>query len=383
MKKMLLHDETDVRDFARGCTLLGTGGGGLEENGIESLLSELEAGHEIGWVDANEIEDEALTACTFLMGSIAPHTEEVVKEMESYGLNNNTSKYKEKDRLVQAVKELESFTGKKIDAIVPIELGGANTCAGVATAAACGILAVDGDYTGRAIPEIQQTTPYLKDKVLWPVSSVDEWGDVAFIKDAINYRVVEKLGKKISEPAYGLSGDAGFLMSGKDMKDCIIKGDLTKCYNVGKMIREAGESGKDPVSAIIDELDGYLILEGTLTGKETEDKEGYYWGYHTVTGTKNDNGHIAKIWFKNENHACWYDDQVVATSPDSIVVVDAKTGMPYSNPKLAIGMEVAVIAIPAMEFFRTEKGVAILGPKYFGLNIEYIPIEKRIQEIKG
>ena len=69
---------------------------------------------------------------------------------------------------------------------------------------------------------------------------MDEWGNVAFIKEAINYRVVEKLGKKISEPAYGLSGDVGFLMNGKKMKKCVIEGDLSKCYRLGKMTVMSG-----------------------------------------------------------------------------------------------------------------------------------------------
>lgn len=73
MSKTVLKNEQDIRDFVRGCTLLGTGGGGLEENGIESLMSELSAGHEIAWIDADDVSDNAITACTFLMGSIASH----------------------------------------------------------------------------------------------------------------------------------------------------------------------------------------------------------------------------------------------------------------------------------------------------------------------
>jgi len=37
------------------------------------------------------------------------------------------------------------------------------------------MLVVDGDYIGRAISEIQQTTPYIGGKILWPITNVDEW----------------------------------------------------------------------------------------------------------------------------------------------------------------------------------------------------------------
>ncbi|MDW7672891.1 MAG: DUF917 family protein, partial [Bacillota bacterium] len=78
MATMKLSTRTEVEDFVRGCTFYGTGGGGLPENGIDSLMSEIEKGNEVGWVDVNDIDDNSITVCPFLMGSIAPHTPEVI-----------------------------------------------------------------------------------------------------------------------------------------------------------------------------------------------------------------------------------------------------------------------------------------------------------------
>lgn len=381
MAKTVLKNEQDIRDFVRGCTLMGTGGGGLEENGVQSLLSELEAGKEISWIDVEDVPDDAITACPFLMGSIAPHTPELIKEMESYDMSDETSLYTEKERIAHSITELELYTGKKISAVVPLELGGASTPGCIGAGLATGIPAVDGDYTGRAIPEIPQTTPYLHGKELWPLAVVDEFGDISVIKHAMNYRVVERIGKKLSEPAYGLTGDTGFLMTGAEMKQVILKGTLSKCYKVGRMIREANEAGTDPVQSIVDALGGWVLLKGTLTKKETEDKEGYYWGYHTVTGSDEWAGHTVKIWFKNENHICWKDETPIVTSPDCIVVVDRKTGMPCTNPKLEEGMEVAVLGLPAEASFRSEKGLGILSAKYFGFDIDYVPIEETMKKL--
>jgi DUF917 family protein len=378
MTKTILKTETDVRDFVRGCTLLGTGGGGLEENGLQSLLSELKAGKEISWVDVDDVPDNATTACPFLMGSIAPHTPELVKEMDSYGMNDQTSLYTEKERIANSIDELQKYLDKKIDFVVPLELGGASTPGCIAAGLVHGIPAVDGDYTGRAIPEIPQTTPYLKNLQLWPLAVVDEFGDVSIIKGAMNYRVVEKLGKKISEVAYGLTGDTGFVFTGKETKDVILKGTLSRCLKLGQLIREANEQKKDPVEAVVKELGAWTLIKGTLTGKDTEDKQGYYWGYHTITGSGEFEGQTVKIWFKNENHICWKNENVIVTSPDSIVVIDKNTGMPCTNPNLKTGMEVAAIGIKAIDVFRSEKGIGILGPRYFGFDLDYIPIEKRL-----
>lgn len=374
MLKHVLKNETDIRDFVRGCTLYGTGGGGLVENGVDSLLTELREGKQIGWVDVNDIDDDALTVCSFLMGSIAPHTPEVKKEMEGFGLNN--SKYTEKERIAKSLKELSEFVGKKIDAVVPIELGGAATAGGIAAGLVNGIPAVDGDYTGRAIPEIQQTTPYLNDKPLWPLTAVDEFGNTCIIKEAINYRMSERLGKQISASSYGLTGDSGFLMTGKEMKEVVIPGTLTESYELGKLIRETREQGLDPVKAVVEKLDGWVLIKGKVTIKDTEDKLGYYWGYTTVEGVDEFAGQTLKVWFKNENHIAWRNDKVIATSPDMITVINSKDGEPITNPKLEVGDDVAVLGIKARSMFRSEKGVGILGPKYFGFDIEYVPIEE-------
>ncbi|MCD7845203.1 MAG: DUF917 domain-containing protein [Oscillospiraceae bacterium] len=377
MATMKLENRQMAEDFVRGCTFMGTGGGGLPSNGMKSLMSEIDQGHSVGWVDVSEIPDDIMTACPFLMGSIAPHTPEVEAEMEDFGFVNPT--YSEKEQLAQAIQLLGKFCGQEIGAVVPIELGGANTPGGLTAGLLSGAVCVDGDYTGRAIPEIQQTTPYLHDKVLWPVASCDAYGDISYIESAVNYRIVERLGKKIAETAYGLVGQAGFLMSGKEMKECINAGTLTRCYEIGKTIREAREAGKDPVETIVTKLNGWILASGVVTGKETKD-DGYYYGTHTIKGTGADEGNTFKIWFKNENHVMWKNDQPYVTSPDIITVVDAKTGEPYANPVLAVGTEVYVIGLKTDPSFRNEKGISILGPRYFKFDFDYVPIEERMAQ---
>jgi hypothetical protein len=175
-----------------------------------------------------------------------------------------------------------------------------------------------------------------------------------------------------------LTGDAGFIMTGKETKDTIIEGTLTKCYNVGKLIREKREAGENPVKAVAEYLDGWVVGKGTVVKKEWEDKLGYYWGTHTIKGEGEFEGEELKIWFKNENHVCWKNDEVFITSPDSVNVVEAKTGEPITNSDLKEGDEVAVVALKAVEMFKSDKGVDILGPKAFGFDYEYSPIENRL-----
>ncbi len=370
MPSKKLTTRQEVEDFVRGCTFYGTGGGGLPQNGINSLMSELEAGREIGWVDISEIPDDSVSVCPFLMGSIAPLDEKTLKEMEGFGLTESINT--EKDRLAKAVLELGEYTGKKFDVIVPIELGGANTPGPLSVASKLGMVTADGDYTSRAIPEIVQITPNYKGKSLFPVASVDEWGNTCFIKSAVNPRVTEKIGKLISCGGYGLAGQAGIVLTGKELKETIIPGTLTECYEVGKLLREAREAGKDFVQELVEATDGYILCKGTIVKKEDSDEIGYYWGTVTIDAGDDE----FKYWFKNENHVVWKNGEPYVTSPDIISAIDLDTGEPIPNPLSKVGQNVALVGLPCKPELETKECIDVLAPPYFGFDFKHVPIRE-------
>lgn len=366
----------EATDFVRGCTFYATGGGGLPENGIESLMSEINEKGFVQITDISEIPDDAVAVCPFLMGSIAPHDEATLKEMAGFGFIDGVNK--EKARLTKAIQELEAYTGVKTTVVVPIELAGANTSGPISAGSSLGMMAVDGDYCGRAIPEILQITPYLYDRKWLPVASVDEWDNVCIIKKATNLRVVERIGKLISAGAYGLAGQAGFIMSGKELKETVIAGTLSKSYELGKFIREAQEAHLDHIpQKIAEKVGGWVLAEGKRTDFEDEDRIGYYWGTTTI---QSDAGDEYKIWFKNENHVCWKNGEPFVSSPDLICVVDRHTGEPIPNPKMRQAQEVAIIVLPCDERLRQDKIKKVLDPQYFGFeDISYVPVEERMK----
>jgi hypothetical protein len=310
------------------------------------------------------------------MGSIAPETEEIAKKKIALGFKKKVVE----NPLVNAIEELEKYLNKKAEVIVPVELGGGNTPGPLDVATKMNKIFVDGDYSGRAIPEIVQIAPNIFGKKVSPISAVDEYGDVTIIKDAINNAVAERIGKLISEGAYGLAGEAGIFLKVEVLKKVLVRDTLTQSFNLGSAVRKARESNRNPVEAIIKELNGYLLFEGTLTEKKWEDKEGYMWGSHAFKGSGKFQDKKFKIWFKNENHISWLNDEPYVTSPDLIIVVRKKDGEPITNTLLKEGEEVAVIGKQAREIFRSPKGLKVLGPKHFGFFYKYVPIEKLMEE---
>lgn len=377
MGDLVLQNESDVEDFVLGCTFFGTGGGGKPTLGLKLLYEDLGRLGEIRISDPASISDDAWVCTPFLMGSIAPKTPEVLAKMEQIGLTKKTGMA---DRILMlSVLELESYTHVSVDAIVPIELGGANTPSPVDVAMCLGKKVVNGDYSGRAIPEIDQTTPYLADKPAHPTTYVDDWGNVTIVKKAINYPVAEALGKMISVAAFTLVGGAGLLMKGKEMKELIIPNTLGECKLVGQTIRKAVESKGDPAEAVAKAMKGWVLFSGRVVKKQWEDKEGYLWGTNTIAGEGKFKGHTFKVFYKNENHITWLDDKPYVTSPDIIEVIGKDTGDPITNTDIKEGDLVSVVGLQGRKPFESPKGLQILGPKHFGFDIEHKPIGQAVR----
>ncbi|HHW03332.1 MAG TPA: DUF917 family protein, partial [Thermoanaerobacterales bacterium] len=65
------------------------------------------------------------------------------------------------------------------------------------------------------------------------------------------------------------------------------------------------------------------------------------------------------------------------TVPDLICIVSDDTKQPVTNPNFEPGLRVSVIGLPAPKEWRTSEGLKVFGPKHFGYDIEYVPIEKK------
>jgi DUF917 family protein len=372
MSSYTLKNKQDVEDFVRGVTFMGTGGGGDPKLGLDFLLKALEEGYKLNWVDISEIDEEEWVAMPFYMGSIAPISEENLKKLEEMGLGEPTVERP----LIKAVQELEKCKQIKLGALIAGELGGSNTPAPLDTAARLNKVFIDGDFAGRAIPELTQATPCVKNKSICPLVMCDLWGNVNIIESAINFGMVEEYGRSIVMVTNQMTGNIGFLMKVKELKEVMIPGTLTDSYVVGKTIRKAREAaGQDPVEKAVEVIGGYLLFKGTVTGREFEDKKGFMFGTHVFEGLDEFQGHTFKIWFKNENHITWLDNKPYVCSPDIITVVALGDCEPITNTYLKVRKQVAIIGKPHIKY-RDKGDVNLLIPKHFGFDIEWKPMER-------
>ena len=371
-----LENLQDCEDFVRGCLFMATGGGGSVAWGMGMLRSALEEGLALEWVDADEIADDALTVTPYGMGSIAPPSQETLDEIERVGLVNKFGDHS----MEEAVKGLGKYLGKPIGCLVAAELGAGNTPAPLVTGARLGIPVVDGDYAGRAIPDEMQGTPYLYGKHSWPFASVDMWGNVAIVTYTVNPHMLERIGKMLAVAAYGSTTMAATPLPGHEMKEILVRGTLSQCLALGRAMRQAREAGQDPIDAALATTGGWRLFEGVVTGKDWEDRGGYMYGTTHIQGTGEYQGHRLDVWFKNENHITWLDGEAWVCSPD-LVTLAYRDGEGTTNTLIGEDDEIVAVGMKGLEAFRTEFGLnEAAGPRYYGFDIDYVPIEELMQK---
>ena len=69
------------------------------------------------------------------------------------------------------------------------------------------------------------------------------------------------------------------------------------------------------------------------------------------------------------------DGVVRASVPDLITVVDTTTAEAIATELLRYGQRVTVIAFACDPIWRTPRGIETAGPRAFGYDFDYVPIE--------
>lgn len=102
------------------------------------------------------------------------------------------------------------------------------------------------------------------------------------------------------------------------------------------------------------------------------------YGTTTVEGEGPDAGHTLRVWFKNENHVTWRDGTPWVCSPDLIMTLGAD-GTPYTNTLLPEGARIGVVGAVADARLRTPAALDLLGPRHYGYDLPYLPIEQLVR----
>jgi hypothetical protein len=355
-----LIDPTFLQDIAAGATILGSGGGGDPAVPLMMAQRAIERFGPVELIRLESVPDEAWLIPPAIVGAPTVTLEKLPAGTEA----------------ARAFRMLEQYLGVKAFAAYPSEIGGGNSLIPIVAAAELRLPIVDADMMGRAFPEVQMTTAAMHGVSAWPMSMADEKGNGVIIEAADN-RMAERIARSVSVSMGGSSHICNYSMQGSAAKQALIQGSVSYAASIGRTLRLSREQKRDAVEGLCDLLQGILIAHGKIRDVQRRTERGFALGEVFISGMGEFSEERFRVAFQNENLVCWSGDRPVATTPDLISIVDEATGAAIPTECLRYGQRVAILGIPCNSKWRTPQGIALAGPRYFGYDIEYQPVENK------
>jgi len=358
--KILTGKEIDA--IILGSAFLGAGGGGSPKQGYQ-FKKEIEKCYKKPKIEKlTNIPDDATVVTSGGMGSPLFHLK--------YGANTHQK---------IAVDALEEYIGRKIDYIIPSEIGGGNSVGPLYVATTKDIPIIDADGAGRAIPEINMTMYGIDNISFDPFVLASKDGKIVILKIKDPAKS-EKLARIITNHFDMMAGFATSVMSGKEVKQVAIEGTVTLARRVGEIILDNHLIIKEKVDKIKEITGGYGLIEGIVKKVETKSIEGFDFSRVVIDGAR-DSKCLKKnklvIDIKNESIiARAENNELVAMAPDLICILNSN-GYPVTNADIQEGLGVYVVGIMSPKKWRRPKAYNVFKNILFkfGYDSGYVPIE--------
>lgn len=351
-------DHGQVRALGLGAALLGSGGGGDPYLGELMARRALADSGPIVVVEPEEVADDALVVMTGMMG--APT---VLVERPPGVLGQ-----------LQALRALSGHLGEEATHVTCVEIGGMNSTLPLIAAARTGLPLVDADGMGRAFPELQMVVPTLHGISAGPMAIADDKGNTVIV-DADDNRQIEEEARSVCIGMGASAFIALYPMTGAQVKQSMIPGTLSMAQAAGEALLAAKASGVDPIEAVLGQVGGRHVFAGKVVSVSRKTEAGFAKGEFIIEGSGGYFGSEMAIAFQNENLVARHDGRVVVSVPDLISVVDEETGRPITTEEIRYGYRVAVLGIPCDQRWLSPAGLELVGPRYFGYETEYEPID--------
>jgi len=354
----------DIADLCKGSVFLATGGGG--DPYISQVLVQ-EALKKYGPVDLMplcELPDDAYVVAIGEVGAPTVSLEQLPVGTEC----------------TDVIERFEQWVGRRITHIVSFEVGGANSVIPLITAAAKNIPLIDGDGMARALPEAQMMTFAIEGVRPGPAVAVDYAGGSVYF-DTNDTLLYERQVRNIAMAMGGMVFTAEHPMSAEQARRAIVPGTISFALELGRALTANfgnAVQAEAPLRALFDRSD-YGVFRCLYSGKVVDINRKIVGGYDVGEASiESVGGNSApmRLSIKNEFLLATAGDRVVASVPDLITMVDHETTMPINAERIHYGQRVTVFGIGCPPHYRTVRALEVVGPRAFGFDFDYIPIEK-------
>lgn len=349
----------DMEAIALGGAFLGTGGGGDPYIGKLMAESAMRESGPVKVVDVSEVPDDALCVPVCMMGAPTVMLEKLPNGEEA----------------LAALAALEAYLGRKADYLICIEAGGLNSTIPFAVAAATGLPLIDGDGMGRAFPELQMVSFTMHGVSASPMVLADDKGNSSVLKTVSNLWT-ERLARAQTVEMGGAALVALYPMNGAEVKRGILRDTLSLITEIGRTIHSERRANRHPGDALIRRCNGIDLCTARVVDIERRTEGGFARGRAVLRGLDGDQGREFYLSFQNEFLLLEdADGKPLAITPDLICALDADGGLPVTTESLRFGLAIRLIGLPADPQWRSDQGLELAGPGYFGYDHPFTPLE--------
>ena len=355
-----------LHDLSAGAVFLATGGGG---DPYVSYLATQRVLDECGPVELLSVDDLDDDAYVVTIGGVgAPSVSlELLPSVDDAAV---------------ALETFEKHVGRKVDAVVSFEVGGGNSMVPIIAAARKNIPVINGDGMGRALPEAQMMTYPIAGVAPTPAIALDYAGNVVtFSTDST--ATYERHVRNMAQAMGGMIMTVEHPMTGAQLKKSIVPDTISFSIEIGRILREYRGNAQrifHPLGeAFAKSLYGNLfhLYTGKVVDYASSVVGGYDIGQAVIEAFDTDALPLT-INVKNEYLVARIEDQVLASVPDLITVLDYETSTPINAERLRYGQRVTVYGVGCPEYYRQPNALAVVAPRCFGFEFDFVPIEELV-----
>ncbi|MFX1251578.1 MAG: DUF917 domain-containing protein [Promethearchaeota archaeon] len=365
----------EALDLVIGAKILANGGGGSEKKAVKAINRVYDEGRSFKIGNLTDFKtEEQICIIGSVGGGITEEDRKLVEHLKTV----------QKEPMVTAVKQLETFLQVHFRAFVATELGPYNSIVPLMVASLMeGKVAIDGDCCGRSKPKISISTTTVGGVSIFPFSIASQYGDKMIIESTVDDTRGELIARMISRLSNGSISVARCPMTIEKAKEVVIPRTMSLATELGRTVRKVNERGDNPIKAIEKILpDSQIVFTGNVTSFTRMEEGGFTSGEIVIESIEQPSSEL-KIFYQNEYLLSWLDNRPFITCPDSLCIVDAKTGYGLTpwEEDFEKGRLIVVFAREAPKIWRSEKGLKVFGPQLFDPNWpKYQPLSFFIKE---
>lgn len=366
---MRLLTLSDVDLLAFGVIMLGSGGGGGEEDvyAITTMLRQaMRIGGPVRVLDADEADPDALGVRVGLIG--APTV--MIEKLPSG------------DEAAEALRAVQAPGDAPVSAVIGWEIGGCNGLFPLVLAAQLGLPYVDVDGMGRAFPRIDQTTYDAAGLPTTPLAITEPSGNRALLDST----GIEKLARTVMVDFGGWAMMVAKPLRLGDAVKVGVTGSLARAQELGTIwapppsdrhwASAPGEPAPPRVTRTPQERaaasGGFVVTRGKVIEVWRESTGGFPRGTVAVQRLDADDSYV-RLEMQGEYLVALADGEPLVTTPDLICCLDAENGRAIAAERMSYGTVIDVVAFPAPPQWVRPRMLGRVDPRAFGYDLDYVP----------